>query len=325
MIKNELNARVMICAMLSCVAASAATAQTYPAGPVRIVVPFNPGGSTDIMGRMIAQKLNERSRQPAFVENRSGANGTIGAAFVAKAPPDGHTLLLVQSGYASNPHLYKNLPYNPARDLAPVSNLASGPMVLVVHPSLPATSVKQLIALARPRPGEINYGSAGSGSITHLATELLNMMGGIKMTHIAYKGTGAALTDVMNGQVPVYVMNLFLSLPYVKAGRLRALGVSSLQRAAIAPELPAIAETLPGYEMVTWFGVFSSGGTPRDTLVRIQQELAQIVNQPDVKERLGGDGMTVVASTPDQFADLVSREIEKYGRIIRAAGVTGAE
>ena len=313
-------------ALVFCAPLGAAFAQTFPAGPVRIVVPFQPGGSTDIMGRAVAQKLTERFRQTVVVENRSGANGTIGAAYVAKSPADGHTLLLVQSGFASNPSLYKNLPYNQARDLAPVTNLATGPMVLVVHPSLPAVTVKQLIALARARPAELNFGSAGIGSISHLAVEYLNLTAGIRMTHIPYKGTGAALTDVMGGQVPVYVMNLFLSLPYVKSGKLRALGISSLQRSAIAPELPTIDEAgVPGFEMTTWFGMLTTGGSPRETIARMQQEIAQVMGLPDVKDRLAADGLTVVASTPGEFAELVNREVAKYTRIIQAVGVKSAE
>lgn len=323
--KSNFPSRAVLAAVL-CVVHGAVSAQNYPTGPVRIVVPFQPGGSTDIMGRAVAQKLTERFRQTVVVENRSGANGTIGAAYVAKSPADGHTLLLVQSGFASNPSLYKNLPYNQARDLAPVTNLATGPMVLVVHPSLPAVSVKQLIALAKARPAELNFGSAGIGSISHLVVEYLNLSAGIKMTHIPYKGTGAALTDVMSGQVPVYVMNLFLSLPYVKSGRLRPLGITSLQRSAITPELPTIEEAgLPGFEMTTWFGMLTTGGTPREVIARLQQEIAQVMGHPEVKDRLAADGLTVVANTPEQFAEFLNREVAKYTRIIQAVGVKSAE
>jgi tripartite-type tricarboxylate transporter receptor subunit TctC len=308
------------------VATAPAWAQSWPTGPLRIVVPFNAGGSTDIMARTMAQRLNEKVRQPVIVENRPGANGTIGTAFVAKSAPDGHTMLLVQASFVSNPSLYKTLPYNQARDLAAVTNLASGPLTLVVHPSLPARSAKELIALAKANPGEINFGSPGSGSISHLACELFNMMAGVKMTHIPYKGTGGALADMLSGQISFYAPNLFLSLPYIRAGRLRALGVTSPQRSTIAPELPTIAESgLPGYETTTWYGIFVPAATPRDVVGRLHQELAQVVNLQDIKDRLTADGLTPLASPPAEFAAQVARETDKTARIIQAIGLKAAD
>src|SRR4029079_19656023 len=228
-------------------------------------------------------------------DNRAGANGTIGAAFVAKATADGHTLLVVPAGYAANPGLYKNLPYDQARELAPVSHLASGPLVLVVHPSLPAKSARELIALAKARTRVINCGAAGNGSLPHLSLELFNSMSGVRITHIPYKGSGAAIADVLSGQVPVYFMNILQSLPLIKAGRMRALGVTSPARSPIAPDLPAIAEAgLPGFDMTNWYGMLAPAATPRDTIVRLQQEVARILNLPELKQRLGEDGMTVV-------------------------------
>lgn len=306
--------------------AGGAGAQAWPTGPIRIVVPFNAGGSTDIMARTMAQRLNERVRQPVIVENRPGANGTIGTAFVAKSAPDGHTMLLVQASFVSNPSLYKNLPYNQARDLAAVTNLASGPLTLVVHPSLPARSAKELIALAKAHPGEINFGSPGSGSISHLACELFNMMAGVRMTHIPYKGTGGALADMLSGQISFYAPNLFLSLPYIRAGRLRALGVTSAQRSTIAPELATIAETgLPGYETTTWYGIFVPAATPRDVIGRLHQELAQVVKLPEVRDRLTADGLTPLASPPAEFAAQVARETDKTAHIIKAIGLKAAD
>jgi len=300
----------------------ATRAQDYPSGPLRVVVPFQAGGSTDMVARTLAQKLKDRFNQPVVVENRAGANGTIGAAVVAKSPPDGHTMLLVQSGFVSNPILMRNLPYDQARDLAPVSSLASGPMVLVVHPSLPAKSVRELIALAESRPGELNFGSPGNGSLSDLCAELFDAMAGVKMTHVPYKGSGGALADVLAGRVPVYYMNLVLALPYLKDGRLRALGVTTRERSAITPELPTIDEAgLPGYEMTTWYGLFVQGATRRGVIAKLQQEVAQILNQPAMKERIAADGMTVVASAPGQFAAFLERETEKYARIIEAAGI----
>src|SRR5258705_11077869 len=300
----------------------AARAQDYPSGPLRIVVPFQAGGSTDMVARTLAQKLKDRFNQPVVVENRAGANGTIGAALVAKSPADGHTMLLVQSGFVSNPILMRNLPYDQARDLAPVSSLASGPMVLVVHPSLPAKSVRELIAFAKSRPGELNFGSPGSGSLSDLCAELFDSMAGVRMTHVPYKGSGGALADVLAGRVPVYHMNLVLALPFLKDGRLRALGVTSARRSPIAPELPTLDEAgLPGYELTTWYGLFVQGATPRPAIAKLQREVAQILDQAEMKERIAADGMTVVASTPDDFAGFLKRENEKYVRIIEAAGI----
>ncbi len=299
-----------------------AFAQTgYPAGTLRIVSPYPPGGGTDILSRVIGQKLNENLKQPVVVENRAGANGTIGAAYVAKSPPDGLTMLIVPAGYAANPALYKSLPYDQARDLAPVSHLASGPLVLVVHPSLPTKSIKEFIALAKSRPGEINVGSAGNGSLPHLCAELFNSAAGVKLTHIPYKGSGAAIVDVLGGQVPVYFMNILQSLPLIKAGKLRALGVTSPQRSAIAPELPAIAQDVPGFDMTNWYGLLVAGGTPRETIGKLQQEVSRVLNLPELKERLAGEGMTVVASTPAVFVEFLARETAKYNRIIQAAGI----
>ncbi|MGH8650131.1 MAG: tripartite tricarboxylate transporter substrate binding protein, partial [Burkholderiales bacterium] len=249
---------------------STGSGQAYPSGPLRIVVPFVPGGGTDIQARLIAQKLNESWGQPVVVDNRPGASGTIGTAFVAKAAGDGHTVLIVPAGYAGNPSLYKKLPYDQTRDLAPVSCLASGPLTLVVHPSLPAKSVKELIALARSRPGEINFGSSGAGTLPHLSAELFNSMSGVRMVHIPYKGAGAAVTDVMAGRVPVYFMNILQSVSLIKAGKLRALGVTTPERTPIAPEIPAIAEAgLKGFDMTNWYGMLVPAATPRNAITRL--------------------------------------------------------
>src|SRR5258708_2109419 len=300
----------------------AARAQDYPSGPLRIVVPFQAGGSTDMVARTLAQKLKDWLNQPVVVENRAGANGTIGAALVAKSPPDGHAMLLVQSGFVSNPILMRNLPYDQARDLAPVSSLASGPMVLVVHPSLPVKSVRELIAFAKSRPGELSFGSPGSGSLSDLCAELFDAMAGVRMTHVPYKGSGGALADVLAGRVPVYYMNLVLALPYLKDERLRALGVTTRERSAITPELPTIDEAgLPGYEMTTWYGLSGRGRPPGGVMGKLREEAARILNHPAMKERIAADGMTVVASTPAQFAGFLKRETEKYARIIEAAGI----
>ncbi len=319
MISRSATPAAVLCLIL---AADAACAQNYPAGPMRIVVPFAAGGSTDIMARTIAQQLGARFGQQVLVENRPGASGTIGTAFVAKSAPDGHTMLLVQASYVSNPSLFKNLPYNQSRDLLPVTNLATGPLTLTVHPSLPAKTVRQLIALGKKYPGEINYGSPGAGSISRLACALFNQMAGIRMTHIPYKGSGAAMADMLSGQVTFYAPNLFLSLPHIRAGKLHVLGVTTAQRSPIAPDIPTIAESgLPGYEVSTWFGIFVPGATPRATVGQLNQALAQIVKSRDMQERLAKDGLTAVASTPQQFADEVARDTDKYSKVIRALGI----
>ena len=305
-------------------AAPSAGAQNYPAGPMRIVVPFTPGGGTDILSRILAQKLNESWGQPVVVDNRAGASGTLGTAVVAKAAGDGHTLLVIPAGYASNPSLYKKLPYDQNRELTPVSLLASGPLVLVVHPSLPARSVKEFIAFARARPGEVNFGSSGAGTLPHLSAELFNSMSGIKMVHIPYKGAGAAVTDVMAGRVPVYFMNILQSLSLIKAGKLRALGVTTPGRTPIAPEIPSIAEAgLKGFDMTNWYGLVVPSTTPRDVVVKLNAEIARILKLPELRGRLAEDGMTVVAGTPEQFAQFLARETAKFSRVIETAGIMG--
>src|SRR5688572_2573973 len=304
---------------------ASASAQQYPSGPIRIVVPFTPGGGTDILARLIAQKLSESWGQPVVVDNRPGAAGTVGTAFVAKAAGDGHTLLIVPAGYAGNPGLYKKLPYDHTRDLAPVSWLASGPLTLVVHPSLPAKSVKELIAFARARPGEINFGSSGAGTLPHLSAELFNSVSGIKMVHIPYKGAGAAVTDVMAGRVPVYFMNILQSVSLIKAGKLRALGVTTPERTPIAPEIPSIAEAgLKGYDMTNWYGLLAPATTPRDAIVKLNAEVVRILKLPELTGRLADDGMTVVASTPERFAEFLARETDKFTKVIEAAGIKGS-
>jgi tripartite-type tricarboxylate transporter receptor subunit TctC len=314
--------RIRLLPAILIVAAAPGWPQGYPMGPMRIVVPFAAGGSTDIMARTVAQQLAERFRQQVLVENRPGASGTIGTAFVAKSPPDGHTMMIVQSSFVSNPSLFKELPYNQSRDLTPVTNLATGPLNLTVHPSLPAKTVRQLIALAKKHPGEINYGSPGEGSVSRLACALFNQMAGIRMTHIPYKGSGAAMADMLNGQVQFYAPNLFLSLPLVRAGKLHSLGVTTPQRSPIAPDLPTIAESgLPGYDVSTWFGVFVPGGTPRAVVNQLNQALGEIVKSRHMQERLARDGLTPVASTPEEFANEVARDTEKYGKVIRALGI----
>ncbi len=322
MLAGKLTAALLVTTALA--AGLPAGAQTYPSGPMRIVVPFPPGGGTDILARVLGQKLTESWGQPVVVDNRAGASGTVGTAAVAKSPPDGQTMLIVPAGYAGNPSLYKRLPYDHTRDLAPVSCLASGPLTMVVHPSLPARSIKEFIAFGRARPGELNFGSSGAGTLPHLSAELFSSMSGIKMAHIPYKGAGAAVTDLLAGRVPVYFMNILQSLQLIKSGRLRALGVTTPERSPIAPDIPTIAESgLKGYDMTNWYGLLVPAGTPGPVIAKLNAEVARILNLPELKSRLAEDGMTVVASTPEQFTAFLARETAKFTRVIEAAGIKG--
>ncbi|MGZ8155500.1 MAG: Bug family tripartite tricarboxylate transporter substrate binding protein [Burkholderiales bacterium] len=303
--------------------AGAALAQTYPAGPMRVIVPFPPGGGTDILARAIAHKLNEAWGQPVIVDNRGGANGTIGAAAAAKAPADGHTIIVVPSGFAVNPSIYKNLPFDALKDFAPVTQLAASPLVLVVHPSFPSKSVKELIAFLKARPEEINYGSSGNGSPPHLATELFKLLTGTKMTHIPYKGAGPAAVDVIAGQIPIYFMNALQAVPHMKSGRLRALGVTSDKRFPGLPHVPTIAEAgVPGYAMTNWYGMLVPANTPQNAIARLHAEVARILNLPDLKDRLSSEGAEVIASTPGEFAAFLRQEMAKAAKIVKASGMT---
>lgn len=308
--------------LLLALAAPVVTAQVFPRGALRIISPFPPGGGTDTLGRVIAQRYTERYNQPAIVENRVGGNGTIGAAYVAKAAGDGLTLLIVPAGYAANPSLYRNLPYDQARDLAPVSLLASGPLVLVINPALPVKSTRELITLARQRPGELNFGSPGSGSLPHLSAELFNYMAGVRMVHISYKGPSAAVVDLISGQVPVYFMNVTQALPLVALKKLRALGVTSPRRSDMAPELPSVAEGgLPGFDMTNWYGMLLPSSTPPEVVTAVNVEILRILALPDSRKGLAATGMTVEGSTAQQFDVFLKAEVAKYARIIQSAGI----
>ena len=320
---NTIHILLLIAAALYAV--GPAHAQTFPTAPIRIVVPFPPGGGTDILARLIARKMNESWGQPVIVDNRPGANGTMGAALVAKTPADGYTLLLVPSGFAVNPSVYAKLPFDSERDLAPISHLAASPLLVVVHPSLPVKSIKELIALAKLRPGQINYGSSGNGSPPHLATEKFKLMANINLTHIPYKGGTPALIDLLAGHIPIYFNAILQSLPHAKAGRLVPLAVTSAKRFPSVPEIPSIAETLPGYDMTNWYGLLTTGGTPKEIVIRLQAEVARILSQPDAKAKLAEDGAIVIASTPDEFAAFLKREIASNAQIVRAAKMTAGD
>ena len=315
---------VMMLAPLPAVAfCAAAMAQPYPAGPMNMVVPFPPGGGTDILGRAIAQKLNEAWGQPVIVENRAGANGVIGTAHVARAAPDGHTMLIVPGGIAVNPAIRKSLPYDTLKDLAPVTQLASSPLVLAVHPSFPPRSVKELVAFAKARPHEVNFGTSGNGSPPHMAAELFKHLSGTRMTHIPYKGAGPAVIDLISGQIALYFMNALQVVPYVRSGQVRALGLSNTTRSAALPGVPTIAESgVPGYDLTHWYGLLVRGGTPQASIHKLQTEITRILKLPEVEKRLVNEGATLVASTPDQFTAFLLAEMKKAAAIVKASGMT---
>jgi tripartite-type tricarboxylate transporter receptor subunit TctC len=307
------------CALLLC---GAAQAQDYPAKPVRIIVPFAPGGGTDLTARLTAQKLSERFGQQFIVENRSGAGGVIGSDLVAKAKPDGYTLVVVSGSHTINPSLYKQLPYDTLRDFAPVTNLVAGPALLVVHPSVPANNVKELIALAKAKPGTLSYASSGNGSPPHLGGELFKWKAGVDMIHVPYKGNGPAYADLVGGQVSLMFPNIATSLQYVQNGRLRALAVTSRTRLRVAPEIPTVAEAgLPGYELNSWFGLLAPAGTPPAVLRLLQQEIAKIYQQPEVREKIVSQGVEPVANTPADFAAEIKAEMAQWAALFKAANI----
>ncbi|MCC6534203.1 MAG: tripartite tricarboxylate transporter substrate binding protein [Burkholderiales bacterium] len=319
--KQATLAQALAAVVLGCTAATT-LGQTYPGKPIRIVVPWPPGGGTDIFARTIGQKVAESIGQQVIVDNRPGATGNIGAQAVAKAPPDGYTLLLATITLATSPSLYKSLGYDPLRDLEPITLIAGVPHLLVVHPSLPAKSVKDLIALAKARPGELNYASAGNGSPFHLAAELFNLLAGVKMNHVPYKGGGPAVVDVIGGQVQVTFANLLAVLPHVQAGKLRALGLTSGSRSNAAPQLPTIAEGgLKGYDFTSWFGMLAPAGTPKDIVHKLNDEIVKALKSAEVAARLTRDGADIVAGTPQEFGRYLKAETAKWAKVIAEAGI----
>jgi tripartite-type tricarboxylate transporter receptor subunit TctC len=300
---------------------SAACHGQYPSKAVRFVVPFPPGGPLDIVARSIGQDLNKSLGQPVLIDNRPGAGGNIGADVVAKAPPDGHTILMgAVSTHAINVWLYKSLPYDPLKDFAPVTLVTSVPNVLVVHPSVPVKTTRELIALAKARKGQLNFASGSTGSAGHLAGELFKTMAGVDMVHIPYKGAAPAVTDLLAGHVSLMFDNL-AGLPNIKAGRVRALAVTTLKRSPFLPELPTISESgLRGFDVGTWFGVFAPAGTPREVVTRLNTEISRALQTPAMKERLATLGAEAMPNTPEAFAGFVKTEMAKYREIVRASG-----
>ena len=315
-------ARAGAAACCLCTAADAHAQEKYPSRPIRVIVPSVAGGGTDISERMIAPKMSEYLGQSVVVENRAGAASIIGSDLVAHAAPDGYTLLMGISTLTINPSIHTKLPYDTVRDFAPVSLVVTLPNVLVVHPSLPVKSVKELIAFARVRPGQLNYASAGVGSSLHLSMALFMSMAKLRMTHVPYKGSAPALVDMLAGQIEVMTGTMITVIPYVRDGRLRALGVTSLKRAAVAPELPTIAEAgLPGYEAVQWYGLLAPGATPREIIAKLNEAVAHATHDAAVRKRFLDDGVEPVGSTPEEFVALIRSDTAKWARVVKDANI----
>ena len=309
-------------AMAGALAAPVVLAQAYPAKAIRVIVPSSPGGGTDILARVIAARLTEAWGQQVVVENRAGAGQMIGIELAAKAAPDGYSLLMAASTLAINPVMYKKVPYDALRDFAPITQAAALPNILVAHPSLPVKNVKELVALAKARPGQLVYASAGHGTSPHLSFELFLYMTGTKMIHVPYKGTGPGAVDTVAGQVQLMMPNLLTALPHVKSGRLRALGVTSAKRSAGVPDVPTIAQAgVPGYEAIQWYGLLAPAGTPREIVTKLHGEIVKILAAPDTREKLSSDGAEPVGSTPEQFAAFIRAETDKWGKVVKAAGI----
>jgi tripartite-type tricarboxylate transporter receptor subunit TctC len=313
---------------LICVAAAAAcaalpaTAQTYPSKPIRWIIPFPPGGGTDVISRTLATELTKAWGQQVIADNRPGGGGTIGLGAAAKLPADGYNVVLGQlANVGIAPALYSKLPYDPVKDLQPITLALTSPLILVAHPSFPAKNLKELIAVARAKPDTVTFGSPGNGTTGHLGTELLKTMTKTKMTHIPYKGAVPAFTGLMGGEIAIYLSSIPPALPHLQSGRVRALGVTSAKRMASLPNVPTIAEAgVPGYEVTNWYGVMAPAGIPKDILAKLNSELVRILKQPDVQHRFSAEGGDIGADTPDHFAQFIRSEISKWDKAVKASG-----
>ena len=299
-----------------------ALAQSYPTRAIKLVVPSSPGGGTDIVARILGQKLSEQLGQQFVVENRAGAGTVIGNDAVAKSAPDGYTLLMGLSTLAINPSMYAKLPYDAMRDFAPISQSVSACNILILHPSVPAKTVVELIALARAKPGSLTFGSAGMGTNPHLSGELFKSLARIDMVHVPFKGSGQSIISQVAGEIAANFPSVPTAMPYVKAGRLRGIGVTTLRRVEVLPDVPSIAEAgLPGYEATQWFGLLAPAGTPRPIIDRLYQESSRALRSADMKERMTAEGLEVVGGTPEEFASYIRSETEKWTQVIKAAGI----
>lgn len=309
--------RLLLAAGLA-LAAGGAAAQAYPSKPIRWIIPFPPGGAMDVMARALAPKMSESMRQPVVTENRPGAGGNIGSEVVAKSAPDGHTMLIVSVGQAVNPSIYPKMTFDPVKDFEPVTLVAVVPNVLVVHPSVKANTIAELVALAKAQPGKLNYASAGNGTSIHLAAEVFGSMAGVNMMHVPYKGSGPAVTDLLGGQVNLMFDSITSAKPHIQAGKLRALGVTSARRSTALPNVPTIAEAgIKGYEVNPWFAVFVPAKTPKPVVDRLHDEITKALKAPDTLERFAAIGAEPIGSTPEQLAAHLKRETERWSAIIR--------
>jgi tripartite-type tricarboxylate transporter receptor subunit TctC len=307
--------------LLACAAALPAHGQAYPDRSVRLVVPFAAGGSSDTVARILANKLTASLGQTVVVENRAGAGGNIGAEHVARSSPDGYTLLMAAGSFAINPSLYASLPYDPVKDFDPVIHICSVTGILVAHPSVPASNVKELVMLAKSQPGRVNFASAGSGTVIHLAGELFKMMAKVDITHVPYKGSGPALADLIGGQVQVMFANMPGTLQHVRTGRLKVLAVTSGKRSPLLPEVPTVAESgIDGYEASTWFGILAPAGTPREVIARLNAEIAKVLEAPEMVQHLSNEGAQVTGGTPEWFRQNLKADIERWAPVVKASG-----
>lgn len=314
-------ATVACCALLSTFAPVTAHAQSYPNKSIRMIIGYPPGGGTDIVARLVAQKLADSLGQQVVVDNRSGANTMLAAGLAAKAAPDGYTILFASASFAINPSLYRKVPYDAARDFAPVTLVASTPFVLVVRSSFSARSVKELVTLAKSKPGELMYSSGGSGSTGHLAAELFKSMAGVEIQHIPYKGLAAAITDLLGGRVSLTFASLPSVAPFIKAGRLKALALTTAERISTLPGLPTMAESgFPGYDVDQWFGVLVPAGTPKGIIVKLNTEIRQFLDKPEVKERFSIVGAEPVSNSPEQFSTYIKADLSKWAKVVSMSG-----
>lgn len=317
---NKITGSLVLLALVSTVAP--VHAQPYPTKPIRMVVPSAPGSGPDLIARVVAQKLTESLGKPVVADPRPGAGGSLGAEIVAKSPPDGYTLIMGSAGsHSVNSALYPKLPYDAVKDFAPISLVSTAPNILIVHPSLPVKSVKDLVALARAKPGDLTFGSGGNGSTAHLSGELFRVLAKVNMVHVPFKGAPAAVIGVMTGEISLAILNLPPALPHVRSGKLKALGVSTAIRSSAVPDIPTIAEAgLPGYDAGTWYGLLAPAGTPGDIIARLNAELVKGLRSAEMKKRIAAEGGDVIGGTPDEFTAVIKRDIEKWTRVVAASG-----
>lgn len=309
-------------ALLACMLPTGADAQAWPAKPIRMVVPYAPGGSTDLVARMVSQKLSEALGQPVIIDNRPGSSGNIGTDIVAKAPPDGYTLSIGNDAtHSTNIHLNKSTPFDPVRDFTPLAYAVANIITVCVHPSVPATSIRELIDYAKRNPGKLSFGSSGTGSPHHLAGELMKQLANVDLAHVPYKGSGPMTTDLLNGNLPVAFVSLVSVVQHIRSGKVRALGVVEGQRYPGLPDVPTVGETLKGFELVSWLGFFGPAGLPQPIVQRLSAEMNRALEAPDVKAKLDPQGLLVSTMSPEKFAELIKADLEKRGRIIAGAGI----